>query len=441
MAVYLFGTTVHTYSVLLFSHAVAAGMGASAFFLAMKVKRGGAAWLAFPSGLFAGYAVLTEYPLLIAAAITSVYVLLSSWKRPGVLALFAIGALGPAALMMLYNKAAFCGYFSVGYAHIGNQYFAQFHRDGALGVTTPKAEAFFGSFFSSSRGYFPFQPWLLLAFPGLYAMWTMGRRNKIGDPGQPPESEGQPRGVAPTSENAFTFRVEAVAVTAAVLGFGYFISSFSYWQAGGTVSQRHLTALTPWLAMPITALVASELRSGGRICGFLLAAAGLFSIFVITACTVPFPFFSTQYPNPLFELALRLWRYGMIPYSIGRNAGLQGISAALPYLLVIACCAAFFLGTALHGSGGGGSKNARFLVPAAAALAAISLGLYSLSGRDNNLEGKRNDLWGIVVNYEPREGFCDAAPGREDAVDPVCRAFTGNSADALEVFRRGDGAR
>ncbi|MFA6034195.1 MAG: hypothetical protein WC889_14950 [Myxococcota bacterium] len=397
--VFALGTTAHTYSVLLFSHQVAGAMGAAAFVLAMKLRRGGSIWLAPPAGFLAGYAVLSEYPLLITAAITGIYLLATTWRRHGAIVLFVLGAAVPAAILLAYNKAAFGGWFSLGYGHIANQYYAQFHQQGALGVTTPKLDAFVGSFFSSSRGYFPFQPWLVLAFPGLWLLY--GRRG---------------------------LRAEAVAVTAAIIGFAYFISSFSYWQGGGTVSQRHLTALTPWLLIPITAFTAHAIRSRSAACQWLCAALGLFSIFAITASTVPFPFFSTQYPNPLYELALRLWRLGLIPYSIGRNAGLPGMWAAVPYLLAVAALGVAYLRYTVPQQEGFGSWRRRFVSLMAIASVCLAVAAYSHVARYNNIEGKTHDLWGIIGNYEPRDADCS---------DSRCLAIFGRTAEALEAYRAG----
>ena len=413
LAVYALGTTAHTYSVLLFSHQVAAGLAAGAFFLLASVRRGGPAWHAHAAGLLSGYAVLSEYPLLIAALILTAYVVATARRRPAAIALFALGALVPAGLLLLYNKAAFGGYLQLGYAHIANPHFAQFHKEGALGVSTPNLAAFAGSFFSSSRGYFPFQPWLLLAFPGLYLL--MKRRE---------------------------LRAEGIAVIAALIGYTYFISSFSYWQAGGTVSQRHLTALTPFLLPPIAVFARSLKSPDAAPLRVLYATAGLFSIAVVTACTVPFPFFSTQYPNPLYELALRLWRLGLVPYSVGRTVGLPGLWAALPYALAVAAVAAFFLRHAVAQAASAWGRRAELL--AAVALVAAVLGAYSLVERDRNLEGKVNDLWGIVVNYEPRDGICDLETRRTDAGGyahaptdrtAACEALLGRTGEALDVFR------
>jgi hypothetical protein len=463
LAAYALGTTAHTYSVLLFSHQVAAGLTAAAFFLAMSVARTSGArmsnvqcpmsntdsrlttddsatppapsiqhpasaladshwqlatgnWplVSLAAGLCAGFAVVCEYPLIIAAAIIAGYVVFTSWRRPLVLVSFALGALVPAAALLAYNKAAFGGYFELGYAHIANPFFAQFHKDGALGVSTPKLAAFGGSFFSASRGYFPFQPWLFLAFPGIYYLFR--QRN---------------------------LRAEGIAVVAAAIGYAYFISSFSYWQAGGTVSQRHLTALTPFLLVPL-AVFAREIRAEGMgPLRYVYAAAGLFSILVITFCTVPFPFFSTAYPNPLFDLAFRLWNMGLVPHSVGEAMGIPGLWAAVPFLLVITLVAAFFLRESFGSVQSEWRRRAGVL--ASVAIVFLVLAAYSLVERDRNLEGKRNDMWGIVGNYEPREGICDLATKRDDKgaylrspddLTRSCHALLGHTADALDEFRK-----
>jgi hypothetical protein len=152
------------------------------------------------------------------------------------------------------------------------------------------------------------------------------------------------------------------------------------------------------------------------------------SMITIIACTVPFPFFSVVYPNPFYELALRLWRLGLVPYNIGRSIGIPGLVSALPYLIVASFYCAFAVKACFEGLA---APCRRALFLAAISVSCVSLALYSLAWRDENLEGKTNDLFGIVFNYEPPPYGCGGPPAS------VCAAIYGRTADALERYRSG----
>ena len=159
------GSLQFTFGTLLFSHAFAGTLAMGAFLIVSAFKAGLAKpWKLALAGFLGGFAVISEYPAVIPVFFTFVYLCWGTgWRRAW---LFALAGAVPLGLWLVYNQLAFDHPIASGYGHLADEFFSKMHQKGFMGVSTPRWEAFVGSFFAPSRGLFAYAPWLLLALPG-----------------------------------------------------------------------------------------------------------------------------------------------------------------------------------------------------------------------------------------------------------------------------------
>lgn len=401
---YSIGTIAFTYSTLLFGHQLGSMLVFLLFYLVITSEERSPIWLFF-SGFIAGYAVVVEYPLMIISTILSVYQFLRLKDKKRIMP-YIIGGSAAAGILFVYNYSAFGSVLSTGYAHIANPAFAQFHREGLLGVTTPKLGAFIGSFFSTMRGIFYFMPALIFSLAGLFFMIKDRRHREIG-----------------------------VLISLIFGGMAYFISSFSYWQAGGTISQRHLCAIIPFLILPLGIFIRWLIEN--RLYSLLVIVSSfiLLSMLIIPYATVPFPFFSTVYPNPIFELPLNLWRWGAIPINIANIFGFYGLSSTIPFLIIWIGAAAYTLFLLLSYLSDSRSPFVNSVI--AVAVTFLLITSMSFVARDKNYEGKMKDVVGILENFNPSKNSCEyVLMGRSSRFkEETCLAFLRKTVEGIEYLR------
>ncbi len=355
--VYALGSMAMTYSILFYSHQLAAVCIASAWMLALDVadrKRGlGAMALA---GFLAGYAPCSDYQGIFAALPVAIHVIwrMRAWPRRELakaVAVATLAALPPILLLLGYHATCFGSPWRTGYD--ASETFANFHQHGFLGITALRASAFYGSFLSPDNGLLTLAPWLLLAGPGAVFVWRKDR-------------------------------AMALACLGAIVVYGLFISSINFWRGGWGVGPRYITELVPF-ALPLVCGAIAAWRDKPRL---LVAAAGLMlvgiAIYVLSSGT--FPYWPEVFKNPFFELTLRLWRDGVAPPNLGSVLGVGGALGLVPYLAV----AFGVVGWAIN-------RLAGWRVLVAAVLVALAiLAAYSLFPRGNP---QRSYEWvrGVVV--------------------------------------------
>ncbi len=403
-AFYSTGTIAYTYSNLLFGHQLGA---ISVFILFYLIKDSeDQRWLRlFINGFLAGFSVIIEYPLIIISSVLSIYQLILL-DRKARFVFFVAGGLAAASILMFYNKAAFGSLFSTGYSHIANPTFAQFHKDGILGITTPKLNALFGSLFSSMRGIFYFMPALLFSIAGIFYMIK-------------------------SKEN----RRDGILILIILILMLYFISSFSYWQAGGTISQRHLTALIPFLMIPLALFAKVVIEKENLLLLLLLSAFMLFSMIMIPYATIPFPFFSVAYPNPLFELPLNLWYWGAIPLNITNLIGFYGLFSAIPFIIIWLLFASYIIYHLLAFYRG--RFTPLFYSVFAICITFVLITAASFVAKEKNYETKMKDVIGITENFRPAKNSCEYVTGNKSHrfSKTICYAFLKKSADGIKSIR------
>jgi hypothetical protein len=301
---YGMGSLGYTFSTLLFSHQFASILAMGAFLGIHAFRRGkaGMGRLAF-AGLLAGWAVITEYALAIPLFFAFVFLCAGpTWKRAW---LFVATASVPVLLMIGYNVICFHNPLEIAYRYLPPGYFVDV-KQGFFGVIGPRWDAFVGSFFGTSRGFFYLAPWLLLALPGFF--WLLRR------PG---------------------WRLEGGVALGTLLGYGLFISSLSYWHGGGTSGMRYLTPLAVFLLLPVAEVMRRAQETRSVLVHALLRSLIVIGIVLTIACAVPWPYISPAYANPFPEISLPMWRELILPPSLLEATGLsKGASVAVFLVLV-----------------------------------------------------------------------------------------------------------
>jgi hypothetical protein len=232
---------------LLFGHALSSACLWAAFAAAVALRSDGGARrdraLGWGVGLGAGWAVVTEFPAAVPAAIIAGYALWQAgtaprrWEVGGRL---AAGALSCAAVLGAYDLVAFGSPFALGYGNVRG--FAGMQQ-GVMGVTFPKPEVLFEILVGRYRGLLPLAPALALAPVGL---WRLAR-----DPA-----------------------TRGAGVTAAAVAGWYvlFNSAYFYWDGGFSFGPRHMLPSLPFLALGLAPLWTSASRLARRALAVLTAA-------------------------------------------------------------------------------------------------------------------------------------------------------------------------
>lgn len=305
---YGLGSLAMTYSILYYSHQLAAICIASAWMLALDVADKQRRLRAMAAvGLLAGAAPLVDYQAAFAGVPVLVHLVwrMRTWPKPELAKAFGIAAAFaaiPIALLLWYHARCFGSPFRTGYD--ATQTFAAYHKQGFLGMSKLRGEAFWGSFFTRDNGLFVLSPWLLLALPGGVWLWRRGDR-------------------------ATTLACGAVAVI-----FILFISSLSFWRGGWGVGPRYVTAMLPfWL--PLVAVAVDTLRRrpllAGALAGTMVSASVIYCLAALT-----FPYWPDSLKNPLYEVTFRLLGDNAVAPNAASALGIHGIVGIAPLLAGIA---------------------------------------------------------------------------------------------------------
>jgi hypothetical protein len=308
--------------------------------------------------------------------------------------LFALGAAPAFALIMIHNAIAFDSPFTTGYSKLATESFRAVHATGLIGVSTPKWEAFAGSFFEPARGLFFYSPFLLLALPGFALLL---RRREI--------------------------RAEGLVYTTIFLFYAYFISSFGYWQSGGSVGPRHLTPLVPFLIPPVAATlrwIATRTVPFVRV-ALAAPAFALFAVAILTVVltSIPWPYPAFGFTNPLTQVGLLFWRQGYLPPSLGTSLGLSQFAAALVFFALLAIALAILL-HALREQLSAWKGMATGV--AAAAIAVIVFTAYiNLNPRPEETAGRTNHALSSIVRLVDKDRAGYRAPEARRANETLAR--------------------
>lgn len=307
---YAFGSMAMTYSLLYFSHQLAAVCVASAWILTLDVLDGkrGIRMMAV-AGALAGAAPLIDYQAVFAAVPIAIYVVVRLRadlpRLARVASHAALAAAVPIAILLAYHQACFGSPWRTGYD--ASTSFAMYHQQGFLGLTRFRWEAFTGSITSFDNGLVMLSPWLLLALSG--ALELIRR----------PPGSGM-RGIA------------VVGIAVAVI-YILFISSINFWRGGGAVGPRYITAMLPFL-LPFVATQLDTLRDRPRLLG-ALAGTILVGITIYALTSATFPYWPDSVRNPFRDVTLRLLADDLVGPNLGSALGVGGVLGLVPYLALI----------------------------------------------------------------------------------------------------------
>jgi len=317
---YALGTITYPYSTWFFSHQIAAILLFSAFLLLFTGIRNRFSdrrlfLRSALAGLLAGYAIISEYPTALIAALLAIYLLAvtprvaGSWGVPvRALLAFLAGMAPPALLNVGYNLAAFGNPFTAGYMFVHSAMYQNQVHGGAIGmilntVRAPSLGSLWQITFGTYRGLFDVSPFLLLFFVGLYFMW---RRREL--------------------------RPELWLCVAVVVL--YFLMDASRgvdqngWSGGWSIASRHLTPMLPFMIVPIVFGLASRTFRAAFVA---LAAISTAIMFAAVASGDQFSFADK---NPLINEMLPHFFHGKILVNWGYMLGLTGLPSLLPLLVI-----------------------------------------------------------------------------------------------------------
>lgn len=320
---YSLGTMAFPYSTLFYGHQLAAIFIFFSFYLLYRLKNkieGDCIKTCFFAGMFAGLAILTEYPVMLLAGVLAIYAILimkSRTKYTTNILFYFIGLGIPILILFYYNYLCSGNPFQFGYFQVAGEEFRREMVKGIAGVTYPKPIALFGITFSPYRGLFVNNPILLLSFPGFYFLY----QNK-------------------------TYRPEFWFCLAAVIIFLLFNSSYYMWWGGWTIGPRHLIPIIPFLIFPIAFIPFSRNDSQVRSIVRRSFSAPIL-LYILTAISIIFMIIGTmidpQVPDtirqlswsPLFGYSLPQLLSGNVYANLGTVIGLIGLTSALPLLLFV----------------------------------------------------------------------------------------------------------
>ncbi len=317
LVAYALGSMAMTYSILYFSHQLAAVCVASAWILSVDVvdrKRGLRAMAS--AGLLAGAAPLIDYQAVFAAIPVAIYVVVRLRRDlprlARVAACAAITAAVPLAILLAYHQACFGSPWRTGYD--ASTTFAMYHQQGFLGLTRLRWEAFAGSLFSFDNGLVTLSPWLLLSIYGAVELLRRKRETV--------------RGIA------------IVCVAVAVI-YVLFISAINFWRGGGAVGPRYITALLPFL-LPLVAAHLQALRDRPNLFG-VVAGAIIVGVVIYTLSSATFPYWPDSLKNPFRDVTLHMLWDGFVGPNLGGALGVTGFLGLVPYLAVVSGITAWLI--------------------------------------------------------------------------------------------------
>lgn len=292
-------TPAFAYAGAFYGHQLSSALLAAAFYLACRAVKF-SAWRLMAIGALLGYAVLTEYPTILVAAVLAVYTFIRLIRNRQALWIFWAA---PTALLglvgiLLYNNAVFGGPFNLGYGYSEN--WTQQHETGFMSLTWPHWDAAWGMTFGVFRGLFILSPVLLWTIPG-FVLWA---RRK-------------------------TFRLEFFTALAVTLVMFLFNSSSAMWWGGFSIGPRYFLAALPFIAL---ALGFSLEAWGHRIwflVGFTITAAWSFSAtWGMTLAGQAFP--PDTIANPYADYLIPNWLQGNVARNLGTIMGISGLFSILP---------------------------------------------------------------------------------------------------------------
>ena len=276
-----FGTPFLVYSRTFFSHAWTASLLYLAFECLHRQRE--RPWHAPLAGFLAGWAVLSEYPAAIVAAILLVD---AAWRRPITRTLsFLAGALPPAGLLLFYDASCFAGPFDLSSAHEWYRPFSKLSSRKFFGFAIPSPATALKLLFLPSRGVLVESPFFLFL---------------------------------PAALAAGAVRARAVRVSMAIVALFFVVMcAYENWHGGWSLGPRYLLPVLLFAAWPLAAQSESSSRTVRILFGAAVVDAALF--FLLASST--FWFYPAEPADgPRFFSAFWLSHGWFVPTLAGASA-------------------------------------------------------------------------------------------------------------------------
>lgn len=305
---YCLATPVLAYANSLYGHQLSAALLFAAFYLVFSAGPRISRARLLGVGLLLGYAVVTEFPAALIAAILFLYALYRVWREGRWLrfAWMLPTGLAMGVVLMIYNTVVFGGPFNLGYSY-SEQWLPE-HTIGFMSLTWPHLDALWGITFSPFRGVFVLAPWLLLAVPG-FVIWYRRRE----------------------------WRAEFWVALASALAIFLFNSSSAMWWGGFAVGPRYILFGLPFLALPVVFVFRDWGRQWlGRVVIGVLLAWSFVATWGLTLAEQAFPPGADLNPNPLVDYAWPNWLAGNIARNVGTVLHLPGLLSLVPLFIILA---------------------------------------------------------------------------------------------------------
>lgn len=277
---YGLGTPAWGWSTSILGHAPLAALYVIALWAALRATTGEQTrrWPAFLLGLALGWAVVVEYPAVVAGSAIALWTVWRAWRRTdriAVLGFATIGGLIGIAPLFAYNLFAFGNPFQLGYAGVVG---FDGMNQGLFGVGWPDPVVLWRITLGQQRGLFWFAPVLLL---GLWGIGLMIRDRRTRDIG---------------------LIILAVTLITLLINAGYF-----YWDGGYSTGPRHSVPIVGVLSLGVAIAWMKRGRGMGR---YLPAELIVLSI-AINACLAA----TDIYGSPTAAFQLR--EVVMVPFANG----------------------------------------------------------------------------------------------------------------------------
>jgi hypothetical protein len=299
-------TPAFAYANNFYSHQLSSALLFAAFYLAFNRQKIGQAGRLLLIGFLIGYAVISEYQVVLIAAILFLYTFYQlfrngSWLKIGWVLLTGLVVM---AGWMVYNTLIFGGPFNISYVYSAD--WTVQHQTGFMSLTYPHLDALWGMTFSLFRGLFLLSPVLLLAFPGLFFWW----------------------------QDKKAFRAELVAVISIILAMVLFNSSSIMWWGGFSIGPRYFLPAVPFMTLPLGYFLNRYFeKAWANILAAVLAVLSLVSTWGMTLAGQSFP------PDTIFDpftaYAIPNWQAGNIARNLGTLLGFTGFSSLLPLAIIL----------------------------------------------------------------------------------------------------------
>jgi hypothetical protein len=393
LTVLLFGTPLFAYGLLNFSHALGAACLFGAWVLLFTIPRQtphperpdvGPPGDTIPlldrqpqvaAGALIGLAVLSEYPLAVAAI--ALLVCAPRRLRTAGMLKVVLGGAPFAVLLGLYNAFAFGSPFALSSGNERSPEFRALATHGLFGIGLPSLSNLLGLLADPGRGLFVFSPVLLVALAALPSMKRRLDRPALFGLALPP------------------------------LALLLVYSGYPNWHGGWTVGARYLVAALPFLVVPL--LVEREgNRSAKRPLAIEPALAGASSLGVILTSLV-FPFVPNAFRWPWASFALPILLHARIAPNIFHR-----ISAPMALVVPFAIClAAILIGIERKG----------WVSALSGAVLWMAIGI---AGSRQPTVGERLQRGYVEEVYFERPGALESAAPPELGVPPRLRLREGN---------------